>query len=105
MEIVGDECLQSVSNGFRASSTRLGVLTVASLWFSFTPRARRRWASRPNCEMTSLSSYRAVSEGLLAAVVPPRPGKHPSEPHTSLGHSCIVYLFVAATESTAALSN
>lgn len=35
-------------------------LTVASEWFNLTPLARRRCASRPSCEMTSLSSWREV---------------------------------------------
>jgi len=34
-----------------------GGHTVASAWLSLTPRASRRWASSPNCEVTSLSSY------------------------------------------------
>lgn len=51
------------------------LLTVASLWFSFTPLANRRWASRPSCEMTSLSSYGGVSKGCHITA--------PSNAHTS----------------------
>lgn len=31
--------------------------TVASAWFNLTPRASLRWASKPNWEVTNLSSY------------------------------------------------
>jgi hypothetical protein len=52
-------CSQSApSNGQSdaAMPAHTASLTVASAWFSFTPRARRRCASNPNCEITSLSS-------------------------------------------------
>jgi len=40
------------------------ILTTDSAWLSFTPRASRRWASRPSCEITSLSSCpKRVSDG------------------------------------------
>jgi hypothetical protein len=43
----------------RSQPPCFAILAVASEWFSFTPRASRRCASRPSCEMTSLSSWMA----------------------------------------------
>lgn len=77
LQIVRDQGL-----GRLAASLQLGLgHTVASAWFSFTPRASRRWASKPSWDMTSLSScYYVVS----------RVRPQAQSIQTSLGHSCIV---------------
>ena len=62
--------------------------TVASAWFNFTPRARRRWARNPSWDITSLSSYKT-----RLASGSPRQDLHSQYgglSSTSFGTSCMV---------------
>jgi hypothetical protein len=57
LKVVRDQRLETSAASLCTSNS----LTVASEWFSFTPRASRRCARRPSCEMTSLSSCYEMS--------------------------------------------